>query len=243
MAFEVVERKTQFAVIGLGIFGINVAKNLAQGNAEVIAVDKDPANVDKIKDYAVYPFVLDSTNEDALREAGIDNVDCAIVAIGVDMVGSILTTLLLKKFKIPRIIARANTEAHVEILKLIGVTEIIQPEVDTASKLATRLIEQHGFLLSYENIWGDHAIVEVKVNNLIVNKTLAELDFRKRFKVNVIAIKKVVERLDDQFRNVVDFEIEEVPDPHKPLQENEILIIVGKSENVNRLNAELMRKK
>lgn len=242
MPFEVIPKKPQFAVIGLGTFGTNVALSLVENGAEVIAIDKYMENVERIKDKPLYTYVLDATKEEALAEIGIEQIDCAIVCMGVDMIASILVTLLLKKFKIPKILARANTEEHAEILRLIGVTEVIEPEVETAKKLARRLVGSVGLLLSFDQISKDHAIVEVRVTKKIADKSLAELDFRKRFKINVIAIKTMIEKIDSEFRTVNEFEINEVPDPNFPLRENDVLIIIGKIENINRFHNFLIGK-
>ncbi len=242
MAMDVIDKKTQYAVIGMGIFGYNVALSLIEEGAEVMVIDKDKDLIDKIKDRPVFPFVLDSTNEDALKQAGVDSVDCVIVCIGVDMIASILTTLLMKNFKIPRVVARANTEEHAQILRLIGVNEIIEPEVETGRKLARRLVGQGGFVISYDQIWKDHAIVEIKVSTTIAGKTLKDLNLRRKYRVNVVAIKNQIVRLDDQFQNVNDFEIDEVPDPNESLREGDILIIIGRTDDIRRLNAALRGK-
>lgn len=242
MAFEVVDKKTQFAVLGLGIFGMQVALSLIKEGEEVVVADKEKALVDQIKERALYAYELDSTNEDALIEAGIDTVDCAIVCIGVDMMASILTTLILKKFNIPRIVARAYSQEHAQILELIGITEVVQPEMETSLKLAQRLIGHTGFFLSYDEIWKDHAIVEIRVDHRLAGKSLLELNFRNAYKVNVVAIKRVTERLDDQFRNIVDQEINEVPDPKVPLEQGQILILLGTKKNIRSLNAALTKE-
>ncbi|OHD56347.1 MAG: hypothetical protein A2Y33_12125 [Spirochaetes bacterium GWF1_51_8] len=242
MALEVLEHRTQFAIIGLGLFGNHVAKNLIDQGAEVIVIDKNPDLVDKMKELTMHSYVLDSSDENALREAGVHQVDCAVVCIGIDLVSSILTTLLLKQFKIPRIVARANTKEHFKILQLMGVTDIIEPEIETANKLAKRLFGLHGFLLNMEQMWKDHAIVEIKVTSAIANKSLLDLEFRKNYRVNVVAIKHQVERLDDNFRNIIDFDFDEVPDPNEPLREDDILIIIGKIDSINDLNNVLMGK-
>lgn len=239
---EIIDKKTQYAVIGLGIFGMRVALSLVEEGADVLVTDRDPAIIDKIKDRPLYAYVLDSTNEDALKEAGVDSVDCVIICIGIDMVASILTTLLMRKFKIPRIIARANTREHAQILKLIGVNEIVQPEMETAEKLARQLVGQGGYVISYDQIWKDHAIVEIKVTENIQNKSLSELDLRQRFHVNVVALKHVVERLNDDFENVADFEIDEVPDPSQALKLGDILVIIGQVNDIRRLNTEMREK-
>lgn len=242
MAFEVIEKKSQYAVLGLGVFGMNLTFSLIEEGAEVIAIDCDRASVDKIKDKPAVTFVIDTTNEEALLEAGINEVDCAIVCIGNDLVASILTTLILKKFKIPKIMARANTEEHAQILKLIGVNEVIQPEVETGKKLASRLVSLSGYMVSYEQVSREHAIVELKVSKKIADMTLAEIDLRKNFRINVIAVKSMVERLDDEFRSINDYEINEVPDPSVPLRENDILIVIGKLENIKKLHNYLLGK-
>jgi len=242
MAFEVVEEKSQFAVLGLGTFGTNVVLSLLEEGADVIAIDKVKDNVERMKDKLLSVYSLDATNEDALRDVGIESVDCAVVCMGSDMVASILVTLILKKFKIPKILARANTEEHAEVLRLIGVTEVIQPEVETAKKIAKKLVGTSGYLLSFEQISKDHAIVEIKVTKKIVGMSLTEIDFRKNFKINVIAIKRMSEVLDDDFRAVNEYIINEVPDPSSPLEENDILIVIGKIENINKLHNYLIGK-
>ncbi len=242
MAFDVVEKNKQFLVIGLGTFGTNVALSLVEEGVEVIAIDNNKENVDRLKDKLLNIYYADSTNEDALRNIGIESVDCAIVCMGTDMIASILTTLLLKKLKVPRVYARANTIEHTEILRMIGVTEVIQPEVETARKVAKKLAGSGGYLISYEEISKSHAIVELKVTGKIDGKTLSELDFRKNFKINVIAVKRLTEKLDEEFRALNEYEINEVPDPNEPLSENDILIIIGKNENIRRLHDYLIGK-
>ena len=242
MAFEVLEKKSQFVVLGLGTFGTNVVLSLFEEGADVVAIDKTRENVEKIKDKLLSVYTLDATNEEALREVGVDNADCAIVCMGTDMVASILVTLILKKFKIPKILARANTDEHAEVLRLIGVTEVIRPEVETAKKIARKLVGAGGYLISFEQISKDHAIVEIRVPKSIAGMTLAEIDFRKNFKINVIAIKRITEKLDDEFRAVNEYEINEVPDPNVPIQEDDILIVIGKIGNINKLHNYLVGK-
>ena len=242
MALQVVDKKIQFAVIGMGSFGTNVALSLIENGAEVIIIDSDKYIIDKFKEKPFYSYVLDSTNEEALKEAGIETIDCAIVCIGVDMVANILTTLLLKKFKIPKILARANTEEHSQILKLIGVNEVIQPEVETGKKLAKKLVSLSGYMVSYEQLSKDYAIVEIRISKKIADMTLADLDLRKNFRINVVAVKNIVEKLDNDYRNINDFEINEVPDPNVPMKENDILIVIGKLDNINRLHNYILGK-
>lgn len=224
-----------YLVIGMGIFGQHIAESLSRSEAEIIVVDQNSDPLQKIKDFPVFPFQLDSTAEDAWKELDITKVDCVIVCIGEDMMASILTTLLMKKFNIPRIIARANSAEHAQILELINVSEIIRPEIESAEKLAGSLIGETGFVLSYERIWKDHAIIEVRINKHIAGQTLVNLDLRQLYKVNVIAIKHPVARVDENFQNINEYVIDEVPDPRQPLAEGDILIILGKLSDIDRL--------
>jgi trk system potassium uptake protein TrkA len=151
------------------------------------------------------------------------------------MMTSVLTTLLMKKFKIPRIIARANSAEHAQILELINVSEIIRPEIESAEKLVGSLVGGSGFVLSYEKIWKEHAIIEVQVNKQLAGQTLVNLDFRKTFKVNVIAVKRPIIRVDENFQNISEYVIDEVPNPNAELVEGDILIILGKLSDIKGL--------
>ena len=228
-------QKQTFLIIGLGVFGSQIVQNLAQSESEVIVVDSDVAMIQKMKELAVFPFQLDSTIEEAWKELDIASVDCVIVCIGENMMTSVLTTLLMKKFKIPRIIARANSAEHAQILELINVSEIIRPEIESAAKLVGTLVGGSGFVLSYERIWKDHAIIEVQVNKQIAGKTLVNLDLRNKYKVNVIAVKHPIVRVNGEFQNSHEYEIDEVPNPHVELVVGDILIILGKLSDIKGL--------
>ncbi|MGL4367469.1 MAG: potassium channel family protein [Brevinemataceae bacterium] len=228
-------QKQTFLVVGLGVFGHQIALSLSQSESEIIVVDNRINIIQKVKDLPVFPFQLDATNEEAWKQLDINKVDCAIICIGENMMASVLTTLLLKKFQIPRIIARANSEEHAQILQLINASEIIRPEIESAEKLAANLVGGKGFVLSYERIWKDHAIIEVQVNKQIAGQTLVNLNLRKLYKVNVIAIKHPILRVDEDFQNTTEYEIDEVPNPHEELIEGDILIILGKLSDIKGL--------
>ncbi len=229
---NVLGSKQTYLIIGMGVFGTQIVKSLSQTESDVIVVDNRNDPLQQIKEMPVFSFQLDSTAEDAWKEIDISSVDCAIVCIGENMMSSILTTQLMKKFKIPRIIARANSAAHAQILQLLNVTEVIRPEIESAEKLVGTMIGGSGFVLSYERIWKNHAIIEVQVNKQIAGHNLVNLDLRKRFKVNVIAIKHPVIKVDENFQNIYEYEIDEVPNPQAELVEGDILIILGKLSDI-----------
>ena len=123
-----------FAVFGLGAFGNEVCRVLSEKGGKVIAFDNRPQPVERIKDQVSQVMVLDSTDEEALRSAPLENVDIAIVAIGDDVEASILTTALLKNMGIPYIIARAVTDIHMRVLRQIGANEVISLEMNFEGK-------------------------------------------------------------------------------------------------------------
>lgn len=188
----------QFAVFGLGVFGISIAKNLMKEGMEVIAIDQDDINIEAIKNDVTQAMALDSTKEEALVALDIRRVDCAIIAIGDDMESSILTALLLKKLEVPKVIARANTHAHRQILSLIGVDEIISPEEEMGLRLARRLSSAH--ILHHLNVSEEHTIAEVIVAERFIGKSIREMNLRSKYGVNIVGIKKKIPSCNRRWR-------------------------------------------
>jgi len=144
----------QFAVIGLGRFGFKVAEVLAAKGAQVIAVDKDPALVEKIKDIVAEAVQLDSTDEEALRECGVEGVDVAVVSIGEDVESSILTTTILNNMGIKEIVARASTRLQAQILKEVGAARVVYPEEDMGLRVANSIFAPG--VLDYIDLGADY---------------------------------------------------------------------------------------
>jgi len=215
----------QFVVFGMGIFGVSVAKNLMSEGMEVIAIDRDEKHIEAIKNEVTQAAVLDSTNEEALLSIDIGNVDCAVIAIGDDMESSILTALLLKKLEVPKIIARATSQAHRQILTLIGVDEIINPEEEMGLRLARRLSSTH--ILQHLDISEEHTIAEVMVGESFVGKTVREMNLRAKFGVNIVGIKKKIPHVTEDGENVFIEKYIDFPSPDDVFEEQDILVVVG----------------
>jgi len=215
----------QFAVFGLGVFGISVAKNLMAEGMEVIVVDKNEQGIETIKNEVTQAAVLNSTQEEALRAIDIGRIDCAIIAIGDDMEASILTALLLKKLEVPKIIARANSPAHRQILSLIGVDEIISPEDEMGLRLARRLSSTH--ILHHLDISEEHTVAEVLVADSFVGRTIREMNLRSRFGVNIVGIKKRIPHVTEDGRNVFIEKYIDFPSPDDVFEEGDVLVMVG----------------
>lgn len=220
------------AVIGLGGFGSSVARELTEKGVQVLAIDRDRAQVEAVKDSVAHAAVLSSTNEEALRAVGIQNVDVAVVCIGEDIEANLLTTMLLKKMGVHRIWTRALSPLQQEMLKVLEVDNIVNLEQEmgriVASSLASANITRHIPLAK------GHSIVEVQIPPEFIGKTLRELDPRNSFGINIVAVKKTVPAINEQGERVLEESIEDVPKPDDRLEETDRLLIVGSNKNVER---------
>ncbi|MFW6180994.1 MAG: potassium channel family protein [Spirochaetota bacterium] len=230
----------QFAVFGMGAFGMSVARNLMHEGMEVIAVDSSESNVELIKNEVTQAAVLDSTKEEALRAIDISRVDCAVVCIGADLEASILTALLLKKLEVPRIVARANSQDHRQILALIGVDEIVLPEEEMGMRLARRLSSTH--ILHHLDISEEHTIAEVIAPGRFVGQSLRELNLRARYGVNIVGIKKKTPYVSPEGENLYRERYNDFPGPDDMIDEDDVLVIVGSERAVTNLERDIERE-
>ncbi len=227
------EKSRTIAVFGLGNFGYEVCRVLADKGAQVIAVDNQEKLVNKIKNVVAQSILIDSTDIEGLRNAGLDTVDVAIVAIGENNIdSSILTTALLKNLGISVIIARAISDVHGQVLRQVGATEVINIEVDEGRRIATRLIAPD--ILDIIPISKNQTLAEVRVPKGLVGKSILQLNLRKKFNLNVISIKKVKTSIDEQ-GNPVQEETVLNPLPSDILQIDDILVVVGHDKDIERV--------
>lgn len=180
--------KKVFGVIGLGRFGFNVAKTLAEGGAEVIACDVDEEKVKQIADIVHQAFILDATDEKALKESGIANADVVVVSIGENIEASILVVVQLMELGVKEIIAKAVNPLHGRILERLGISRVIHPERDMAIRLAHSLLV--GGFIEEIPIAHNYSIFEMLPVAKFHNKTLKELDLRRKYDMTVLAIKR-----------------------------------------------------
>ena len=175
----------QFAVIGLGRFGSELARALVAGGKEVLAIDESEERTQEVSVYATHAITADATDESVLKAVEISSFDAVVVAIG-DIQASILTTLTCKEMGVPYIIAKAYNEKHKKVLEKIGADYVLIPESDMAYKTANKLINQR--LNDLMEVNDRYSIIEIAVPNAWSGKSLIELDVRKHFKVNVILV-------------------------------------------------------
>lgn len=220
--------KKQYAVIGLGRFGTAVARTLYEAGNDVLAIDKDSEAVQEISDYVTHSVVMDATDESALANLGIRNFDVAVVAIGGNIQSSILATLLIKEAGVKYIVAKGNNELHAKVLYKTGADKVILPERDMGVRVAHNIVSSN--ILDYIELASDYSIMEIEALEKWVGKTLKELDIRKKYGINIIAIK-------------TKDEINVSPSPDLKIAERDILIAIGKDKNLEKLEGEMAKEK
>jgi trk system potassium uptake protein TrkA len=230
----------QFAVFGLGVFGVSVARNLMKEGMEVIALDDNEEIIELIKNDVTEAAILDSTKEEALRAIDIGRVDCAVVCIGENMEASILTSLLLKKLEVPKIIARANSQGHRQILALIGVDEVISPEEEMGLRIARRLSSTR--VLNHIDISDDHTISEVIVGEDFVGKSIRALNLRAIYGVNIVGIRKRIPEVTDEGENIFVEKYVDFPAPEDIIEEGDVLVMVGSDKTIGDMERHVERE-
>ena len=178
----------RYAVIGLGKFGATVVRSLHERGHEVVAIDRDRPRVQDVRDSCTQAIEANCTDQDTLLALGLQDADAVVVSLGEQMDASILVTLYLKELGLKEIVVKAVSEDHGKILHLIGATEIVHPERDTARRVARGLGLRS--IVEYLPLAADSSLVEVQVPAEFLGKTLAELEIRKRYQVLVVAIKR-----------------------------------------------------
>lgn len=226
------EKDRLFAVFGLGTFGLEVCKVLSEKGAKVIAVDKDQKLINKVKNIVEQAVLIDSSDEEALRNANLQDVDVAIIAIGNSIDGSILTTILLKKIGVPYIVARAVSELHAEVLHQIGATEVINIAVEEGQRLAKRIISPD--MVDMIPISNDQSIAELRTPASFADRSLQDIDLRKKYHVTLVSVKRYSTSI-DEVGNPVREEKVFSPNPDENLKINDVLVVLGSEINIEKL--------
>ena len=210
------------AVIGLGEFGRAAAVGLAKNGVEVIAADVNMDRVNVIKDQVALAVRLDASQEHAIQAHGIEEVDVLIAAIGANFEAQVLVVVHAKQAGIKKIVARATTPDHHRVLKAVGADEVFNPEEEAARWMVQRLLITN--ITSYFELAEGFSIVEVNAPPGVVGKSLKELELRRRFRLNLVAVKRMEttpggEEVLQRFNPV--------PLPDDVIQSNDVLALVG----------------
>jgi trk system potassium uptake protein TrkA len=210
--------KQTFAVIGLGRFGSALLEALVADGQDVLAIDNNAEIVENYMDVATHAVIADAQEEDALRDLDLTSFDHVIVAIGHNQQASILTTILLKDLGVRHVIAKAETNLHARVLEKVGADQVVRPEHEMATRLAEQIMTPN--LLNHIDLGDKFALSEIKVSNLkYANKTIAELNIRKEYGLNVIAVKSRDEVL-------------VAPESSQMIQIGDVLTVIGDTTDV-----------
>ena len=174
-------------IIGLGRFGRHIAMKLDELHHQVMAVDKEDTRVDAVLPFVTNAQIGDATNEDFLSSLGVGNFDVCIVAIGDNFQNSLEVTSLLKELGAKMVVSRAARDVHAKFLLRNGADEIVYPERQLADWAAIRYSADH--ILDYIELDEEHAIFEISVPEEWIGKTIGQLDIRKKYNINIMALK------------------------------------------------------
>ena len=207
-----------FAVIGLGRFGFALAEELAAKGEEVMVIDRDREMIDKALSFTDNAFVVGELNADNLRETGIEEADVAIICIGEKLDVSILATMTVLKLGVKRVISKAKSAEQGEILSMLG-AEVVYPEHDMAIRLAGKLVAPH--ILEYLTLGSGVDIMEIQLTGKVDGRSVIELNIRRNYGLNIIAIRHYGEITTDIL-------------PTTQLFEEDTITVIGKTTDIRR---------
>ena len=209
-----------FIIFGLGRLGSTVAKTLYNMHNDVLAVDMNPERVKYVSENVTTAIEADLMDEDVFDDLGLSNFDCAVIAIGSSLDSAIMATIACVEAGIPLIVAKAPTKRYGHILKRLGAHTIIYPEIDMGMRLAKQLTDNG--ITDYFELSDDYGIIEYEVSENWIGKSIRDLQLRRDFHVNVIAIRRAKDLI---VRRVA----EEV------LNRNDIIIFFGSDDDLKQI--------
>lgn len=219
----------KFVVIGLGNFGMNIARSLVENNCEVLGIDIDKDTVERSKGFLTHAIIGNPSNKAILDSIGVPEYDAVILSIGQEMVSSILISLYLKELNAKRIIARAISDDHEKILKKLGVDTVIFPEKEMAIRIGKTVSMKNA--LDYLPLTDEYSIMEITPPASFIDKNLRELNIGARYRCQILGIKQPVEnsRIRDEYKTII------APAADEIIRKGNILIVVGKTTAIERM--------
>lgn len=209
-----------YAVFGLGRYGLAVAEELVNSGAEVIAVDIDQDNVNNAIEKIPVCKCADITEPEVINRLGITNIDVVIVAMASNLEASVLAVTLCKEAGVPTVIAKCGSEMHQKILSRVGADKVIFPERESGVRLAKSLMTAG--LSEMIELSDNVSMVEIDVKDEWIDKTLIDLKLRKKYDINVVAIKN---------NNQIEISV----DPTLPLTKGMQLIVIADTNKLKKL--------
>ncbi len=212
-------RKPEFAIIGLGRFGTSLALTLMDRGFHILGIDRSPEIVQRLADRITQVVALDATDEEALRAVDIASFDTVVVAIGTNFECNLMTTVALKILGVRHIICKAMTQRQRTILLRVGANQVVLPEHEAGQRLARTLAEPG--VLDHLELGPNYSLIELSVPEALVGKTLIEANLRRRFSLNILAIKRGPSLIVS-------------PPPDHTFSKDDLMVVIGTNGNIRR---------
>jgi trk system potassium uptake protein TrkA len=216
------------AVLGLEDFGFHLARTLHALDDDVMAVDRDEDRVQEIMRHVGKAIVADVTDREALKDLGIRSMDVVVVDVGERFETSVLLTHYLQELGIPRVLVKVANEDQGKILTMIGASDVVQPERESAVKTAHLIHYSRLKLLDAVALGGGFFALTVQVPASLVGRRLADLEILSRYRAQVIAIKPVAEK-------AAPF----IPDANYQLVTDDVLVVMGEEAKLIEIHQKL----
>ena len=205
-------------IVGAGQYGTHIAKRMEELRCEVMAIDINEDRINDILPYVTSAQIGDSTDEDFLNSLGVGNYDVCIVSIGDNFQNSLETTALLKELGAKKVIARASNDVQMKFLLRNGADEVAYPEKQSAMRIATKYASES--ILDFIELDDKYSIYEMRVPSSWDGEMLSDLDIRKKYNVNIIAIKSG-EKVEVPFHNTI-------------MRNDDIVLAIGNIEDIQK---------
>lgn len=212
--------KKSYAVFGLGRYGLAAARELSAAGAQVMAVDSDEAAVQSATAFLPLVKCADVTDPTVLEMLGIANIDVVIIAMAEHMEACVMAVMLCKEAGVPTVIVKCANETHGRLLSRVGADQVVIPEKESGVRLAKNLLSS-GFVDMIE-LSGEVSLIEIAVKPEWIGKSLMELNLRKKYGINVVALKQ---------GKAIDVTI----DPNQPLQQGDVLVVIAETAKLHKL--------
>lgn len=216
-------KNKQYVVLGLGVFGSTVTKTLSQFGCEVLAIDKNPECVQRVSEYATKAVIGDITDINFLDSLGVSEFDVGIVAIGNHLEESLLGTMNLNELGVPYIIAKAKNKRFKGVLEKVGAHRAVRPEKEMGERVARSLLRKN--ITDLIEIDENYSVVEMKVPQAWVGHTLAGLDLRKNYGINILG------KRDEETNKLI-----LAVDPQYTIQTNDHFLMIAETEKIEKFD-------
>ncbi|WP_028830185.1 potassium channel family protein [Proteocatella sphenisci] len=212
-----------YVVIGCGRFGSAVAKTLYSLGKEVLALDMSMDIIQNIADNVTQAVQVDATDETTLKSLGIRNYDVAIISVASDLEASIMATIIVKELGVPYVLCKAKNELQAKVLYKVGADRVVFPERDMGIRIAHNLVSKN--VLEFVELDPKYSIMEILASDNWNGKSLLELNFRARYGINIVAIKRGMD-------------VNISPESDDKVRSKDILVVIGEIKTINRLSEE-----